>query len=194
MGFMATTPLQELHLESSWEISESYIAESVIEMRKHTDMKTFWQIYYSQRGLTLIELIIFIVIIAVASTGVLLVFQQTVKGSVDPIIRKQAMTVAASLLEEVLAVEYACPATALCGNVTSSNRTATHGIVDYHGFAMNDGILAIDGTPIKQLADYSALVSVASESNWNGAPGRKISVSVRHQNETLTLDGWRGAN
>lgn len=54
-----------------------------------------------QRGISLIELIIFIVIISVALTGILLVMNQTTAHSADPMIRKQALAIAESILEEV---------------------------------------------------------------------------------------------
>jgi MSHA pilin protein MshD len=55
-----------------------------------------------QRGLTLIELIMFIVIVSVALVGVLTVFNVTTRSSADPMIRKQMLAIAESLLEEVM--------------------------------------------------------------------------------------------
>jgi len=54
-----------------------------------------------QRGISLIELIMFIVIVSVALAGILLVMNVTTKSSADPIIHKQALAIAESLLEEV---------------------------------------------------------------------------------------------
>lgn len=56
---------------------------------------------YSQRGLTLVELVMFIVIVSVALAGVLTVLNITVKSSADPMIRKQMLAIAEALLEEV---------------------------------------------------------------------------------------------
>ncbi|MCF8197239.1 MAG: type II secretion system GspH family protein [Sulfuritalea sp.] len=55
-----------------------------------------------QSGLTLIELIVFIVIVSVALVGVLTVLNVTAKSSADPVIRKQALAVAEAVLEEVM--------------------------------------------------------------------------------------------
>lgn len=55
-----------------------------------------------QRGMTLIELIVFIVIVSVALAGILTVLNLTARGSADPMIRKQALAVAESVLEEVM--------------------------------------------------------------------------------------------
>lgn len=55
-----------------------------------------------QQGLTLIELVMFIVIVGVALAGVLTVLNHTVRHSADPMIRKQALAIAEALLEEVM--------------------------------------------------------------------------------------------
>jgi MSHA pilin protein MshD len=54
-----------------------------------------------QLGLTLIELVLFIVIVSVSVIGILQVMNQTSVGSVDPLRTKQALAIAESLLEEV---------------------------------------------------------------------------------------------
>jgi MSHA pilin protein MshD len=54
-----------------------------------------------QRGLTLIELLMFIVIIGVALVAILQVLKFTTARSADPVRRKQALMIAESLLEEV---------------------------------------------------------------------------------------------
>jgi MSHA pilin protein MshD len=54
-----------------------------------------------QRGTSLIELIMFIVIVAVALAGILLVMNTVTRSSADPMIHKQALAIAESLLEEI---------------------------------------------------------------------------------------------
>jgi MSHA pilin protein MshD len=56
---------------------------------------------HNQRGISLIELIMFIVIVSVALAGILLVMNVTTKSSADPLIHKQSLAIAESLLEEV---------------------------------------------------------------------------------------------
>lgn len=55
----------------------------------------------SERGISLIELILFIVIMGVALGGILAVMNRVTNRSVDTLLRKQALAVAESLLEEV---------------------------------------------------------------------------------------------
>lgn len=54
-----------------------------------------------QRGISLVELIMYIVIVSVALTGILLVMNIVTRSSADPLVHKQALAIAESLLEEV---------------------------------------------------------------------------------------------
>jgi MSHA pilin protein MshD len=56
---------------------------------------------HKQRGISLIELIMFIVIVSVALAGILLVMNTVTRSSADPLIHKQALAIAEALLEEV---------------------------------------------------------------------------------------------
>lgn len=54
-----------------------------------------------QSGLSLIELVIFIVIVSVGIAGILSVMNITTRESADPMLRKQALSIAESLMEEI---------------------------------------------------------------------------------------------
>ena len=56
---------------------------------------------HKQLGTSLIELIMFIVIVSAALAGILSVMNVTSKNSADPLVHKQALAIAESLLEEV---------------------------------------------------------------------------------------------
>ncbi len=55
------------------------------------------------RGLTLIELVVFIAVVGIAVAGVITVYSRAVRSSADPLVRKQAMAIGEALLGEVLA-------------------------------------------------------------------------------------------
>jgi MSHA pilin protein MshD len=59
-----------------------------------------------QRGATLVELIMVIIIFGVALTGIALVINIVTRSSSDPLVHKQALAVAESLLEEVELMPY----------------------------------------------------------------------------------------
>jgi len=52
-------------------------------------------------GFSLIEVIIFIIILGLAFAGLLILYNRTSSASVDPVIRKQALAISASLIEEI---------------------------------------------------------------------------------------------
>jgi MSHA pilin protein MshD len=169
------------------------------------------------RGFTLVELLIFIVVIAAAIAGVLRVFTEAASRSADPAVRRQALAIAESLLEEVALMPFTfcdsedanvetasspagCAGTAdavgpEAGESRFSSPPFDH-VNDYHGYAMNGGIVDITNTPVPGLAGYSASVAVAPAAlnTITAASGDalRITVTVSGPGGTsLTLDGYR---
>lgn len=154
-----------------------------------------------QRGISLIELIIFIVIISVALTGILLVMNQTTAHSTDPLIHKQAMAVAESLLEEIELQDFidqndgvttTCPVASM---VSATNRATDYHIVDcYNGFSMT-GITDLNNNPTG-LTNYNAGVTITQEALGSVAAGSAVRITVTvtdPQNNTIAIDGYRTA-
>lgn len=123
-----------------------------------------------QRGISLIELIIFIVVVGVALAGILRVMNVTGKSSADPMVYKQALAIAQALLEEVELMPFTfCdpddPAAALvttistaqCAQIDNPGPEAAFGaqandetrygpsffdhVNDYNGCQMNTGVI-----------------------------------------------------
>ena len=145
------------------------------------------------RGVTLLELIVFIVVVSVAVVGVLTALNLSNSASTDPMIQKQALAIAEALLEEVQLqpLTYCDPddpnaATALnaagctggagglldesrlpLGPEVGETRTGTtwpfDNVSDYNGFSMGPGITDISGNAITGLGSYSASVAVAQQ-------------------------------
>lgn len=132
-----------------------------------------------QRGISLVELIMFIVIVSIALTGIMQLLNLTTGRSADTLLRKQAQAAADSLLEEIQAHPFAgCTA-----SVTQSNRTASHCIFDYNGYTTGvSGIMPADGTTtaVSGLSNYSAAVAVAASALGNipTANAAQITVTV----------------
>jgi MSHA pilin protein MshD len=59
-----------------------------------------------QAGVSLIELIVFIVVVSIALLALVGVYQQATIKNVDPLIRVQALEAAQSRLDEILALKY----------------------------------------------------------------------------------------
>ncbi len=52
-------------------------------------------------GFSLIEVVVFIVVLGIAFVGMLILYNRVTSASVDPMVRKQALAIASSLLEEI---------------------------------------------------------------------------------------------
>ena len=151
------------------------------------------QVEGRQRGISLIELIIFIVIISIGLTGILLVMNQVTAHSADPLIHKQAMAVAESLLEEIQLQDFvAASGVATAGPVTPTNRTDYHVVGEYDNFTMA-GIRDLSNTATV-LPGYNANVSVVPEALSDIAAGSAVRITVTvatPQNEAIVIDGYR---
>jgi len=138
----------------------------------------------SERGFTLAELLLLMVILAIGLAGILLLFNTVVVGSVEPAGRKQAMAVAESMLEEILLQPFA--AGGWTGAATQGNRASFDDARDYNTFSTT-GILTIDGTPIPELAAYNVRVDIAGTA-LGASPAVPAADSLR---VTVTVTGPR---
>lgn len=59
-----------------------------------------------QSGVSLIEMIVFIVVVSIALLALVGVYRQATINNVDPIVRMQALEAAQSLLDEILSLKY----------------------------------------------------------------------------------------
>lgn len=149
-----------------------------------------------QRGISLIELIIFIVIISVALTGILLVMNQVTGHSADPLVHKQALAAAESLLEEVELQDF-ISASGVTNAVTQANRASEYHIVnDYNGFATT-GIFPVSGVAaIAGLGSYNANVVVTNAALGTIAAGSAVQITVTvtdPQGNGMQVSGYRPA-
>lgn len=172
------------------------------------------------RGVTLVEVIMFIVIVGVAAGGILMVFANATRASADPLIRKQALAIAESLLEEVRLMPFTfcdpddanastatgafvgvngCASTVEAmgpeaGETRYAALTPFDNVNDYTGFVMAGGILDITGATIAGLGAYSASIAVTPLvfGGIAATEAQQITVTVTGPgNIAVTLDGIR---
>lgn len=170
---------------------------------------------HRQRGLTMIELVMFIVIVGIAVVGVLGVISLNTRGSADPILQKQSLALAESLMDEVRAARFSwCDITdenystatsaATCKDKPEGANQEVGGglrpfdnVNDYVGAygqprAYNTDVI---GTPFP--AGYAATVTVTEAtlgpagSTVPAGAALRIVVNVTHGGDTVTLESYR---
>jgi MSHA pilin protein MshD len=169
-----------------------------------------------QRGVSLVELVMFVLVIGVGLLGILSAMNLVGRYSSDPAIQRQELALAESLLYEVelqpftrcdplgppLVPGGACVITQGLGPADGETRYSStvpfDNVGDYNGLSMtpsNGGILAIDGTVIGGLADYSASVQVQNNVALGALPTSSVllvTVTVGGPDgSTLALSGYR---
>lgn len=141
------------------------------------------------RGFTLVETVLTIVVLGVASVGVLLVFTESVRASADPLIRAQALAIADSYMDEILQAYFTDP-----GGGAEAGRSDYDNVGDYNGLS-DVGARDRTDAAIAGLEDYTVAVTVQNSGNLNGlASGSvlRVTVTVTHTSgETLVLDGYK---
>lgn len=147
--------------------------------------------YFGQRGISLVELVVFIAIISVGLAGILGVMNFTTRASADPLVQKQALAIAEAYLEEVLAMPFTycdpddanaataqstaavnpadstrCAATlegiGAEGETRGSTTTPYDNVNDYSSLAAGTPA-NVDGTAISGLGSYSVSIAVAAQ-------------------------------
>jgi MSHA pilin protein MshD len=140
-------------------------------------------IRYRQAGISLIELVIFIVIVSVSIVGILSVMNMTVMHSADPMVRKQAAALADSILEEILLKDYADPDGAAA---TEASRALYDDVDDYNGKS-NAIFTDLPG----ELSAYVIGIAVTDGTATLGVAAKKITVTVTSGAESISMTGYR---
>lgn len=172
----------------------------------------------SQLGLSLVEVIVFIVVVSVGVVGLMSVLSSSMKHSADPMLRKQALAVAEALLAEVASMPFTnCdpdgfdPATGSCtlaegmgpeaGEARGSLAAPFDNVNDYDNFSLAGGGTDIGGAGgVVVPGGYAATVRVTPDASFGvgGAPlpagdVLRISVTVAYNggSDSISLDTYR---
>ncbi len=139
-----------------------------------------------QTGITLVELTLALVIVAVAMSGILFVINLTGSHSVDPVLQQQAIHVAEAYLEEIQLQAYTDPD----GVDIGETRATFDDVDDYNG--LNDrGVHDQQGTLVSGLGHYNVSVLVTHQS-ISGLIAKSIAVNVSGMGSSdIALVGYK---
>ena len=154
-----------------------------------------------QRGMTLIELVISIVIIGIAAAALYSAMASISGRSADPMLRQQSLAIAEAYLEEIELQAFLDPSTRLVCQAIPANRDKFDDVCDYRGLVDN-GAVSVSGQAIAALTGYRVDVAVAApspqppnSSAWNDLPLNDvlhIKVTVTDPSgQQVLLDGYR---
>jgi len=171
---------------------------------------------FVQRGITLIEQIMFILIVSVGVIGLVSVMNPAIRASADPMLNKQLVAIAESVLSEIVHQPFtwcdpddAAASTALsysdCANPQNTGTftagesrfggapgTAFDNVEDYGGYSMVD---IADASGGNAMVGYTASVAIARVGNALGLgddnAALSITVTVSRGADTFALTGYR---
>jgi MSHA pilin protein MshD len=144
----------------------------------------------AERGATLIELTISIVVIAIAASAVLGVLSSTVGRSADAMVMSQAVAIAEAYFEEIALKPFADPD----GSDGEASRPSFDDVDDYDGL-VDSGARDQFGNALAPLAQYAVTVTVSPSAALAGVPSldaQRIDVVVTYPgNGTVALTGYK---
>lgn len=163
---------------------------------------------HRQRGVTLVELIISIVIISIAMIAVLNAFSLSVSHSADPLWQNKSLKLAQLYLDEILAKNYddatplggippvASPGCGSLGDEAGESRATYDDVDDYHGITDSPPVSLVGGIDASYNA-YSVSVSVSCDGSTVGASGnshaKKIVVTITPPGQSaLAFAAYKG--
>jgi MSHA pilin protein MshD len=141
------------------------------------------------RGVTLVELVVAITIVAIAVTTILGVFAAVATRSADAMMQQQAVAIAESYLSEILQRWVVDPN----GTPPNTGRASWDLVDQYNGLveAPHDQF----GNATASLSSYTVSVSTSQSSALAGVPSaavRRVDITVNYPpSASVTLSGYR---
>jgi len=143
------------------------------------------------RGVTLVELVVAITIVAIAATAILGALAAVATRSADAMMQQQAIAIAESYLSEILQRWVIDPSPTTPPNTGR----ASWDLVDQYNGLVDVGAHDQFGNPIASLNNYTVSVSTSQSSALAGVPAadaRRVDITVSYPpSASVTLSGYR---
>lgn len=121
-------------------------------------------------GMSLIELVVAIVVVAICLTGAFALVDTTTRRSADPMLERQATSIAEAYLEEVLQQAYLDPDDGGVCPAAEAARALFDNVCDYHDLA-ELGARDQQGRPVAGLENYRVAVAVDTKATLGTLAG-----------------------
>jgi MSHA pilin protein MshD len=145
------------------------------------------------RGITLIELVVAITIVAIAATTIMGVLGTVASRSADAMMQQQAIAIAGSYLDEIMQRWIVDPSDP-SGALPNTGRGNWDRVDEYNGLA-DVGAHDQFGNPIAGLSAYNVSVVTSQSSALTGVPAaatRRIDITVSYApSRSVTVSGYR---
>lgn len=127
--------------------------------------------------MSLIELVIAIVVIAICLTGAFALVNTTTRRSADPMLERQATSIAEAYLEEILQQAYVDPDDGQICPTAEANRKLFDNVCDYAGLA-ETGARDQQGDAVTGLESYRVEVAIDSKATLGGLTGESVVLRI----------------
>jgi MSHA pilin protein MshD len=155
---------------------------------------------FNAHGFTLIEIIVTIVVLAIAGTTLLSVFTSTARTSADPMIQQQAISIAEAYMEEIVLKSFSDPRNAdvppvneTGGSESGETRVNFNDVQDYNDL-LDTKVRDQNNNEISSLEGYTVVVTVA-EKELHGIDEKVslfINITVTHSAiSPITISSYR---
>jgi MSHA pilin protein MshD len=143
-----------------------------------------------QKGVTLIEMVVAITIVAIAATTILAAFAAIASRSADAMAQQQAIAIAQAYLDEIEQRWVVDP-----NGIPPNAGRGSWDLVDQYNGLLDSGAHDQFGNPIASLSAYTVSVATSPSSALTGIPAsavRRIDITVSYPpGGSVTLSGYR---
>jgi MSHA pilin protein MshD len=150
--------------------------------------------HFYHSGFTFIEVIVTIIVLAIASTSILSVFTSTVGTSGDPMLQQQAISIAEAYMEEISLKDFSDPEGSELGTSELGELRATFDDIQDYNSLLDTVVRDQNDTVIQAFDGFTVTVAVTG-SALNGIPAAdsmRIDVTVSHAViGSVAISGYR---